>query len=62
MLEIARMLNPDIESVARSHSQQETDFLRGERIGAVFMGEHELARGMSAHILQRLHASEKAAT
>lgn len=54
MLEIARMLNPDIDSVGRSHSQQETDFLKGEHIGRVFMGEHELARGMSDHILQRL--------
>lgn len=60
MLEIARMLNPDIDSVARSHSQQETDFLRSERIGEVFMGEHELARGMSAHILKHLLVEETA--
>lgn len=60
MLEIARMLNPDIDSVGRSHSQQETEFLQGERIGGVFMGEHELARGMANHILQRLQGDDRA--
>ncbi len=59
MLEIARLLNPDIETVARSHSAEETEFLRTERVGGVFMGEHELARGMSAHILQHLQMPEK---
>lgn len=57
MLEIARLLNPDIETVARSHSLEESEFLHKEQVGGVFMGEHELARGMSAHILQHCHSA-----
>jgi CPA2 family monovalent cation:H+ antiporter-2 len=57
MVEIARTLNPGIEVVLRTHSEEEAELLRREQIGAVFLGEHELARGMTAHILSHLTTS-----
>jgi CPA2 family monovalent cation:H+ antiporter-2 len=51
--EIARTLNPHIEIVLRTHSEDESQFLQKEKIGTVFFGEEELAKGMTNHILQR---------
>ncbi len=59
MLEIARTLNPGIESVLRTHSAEEAELLQREKAGAVFMGEHELARGMAQHILTRMGLARK---
>ncbi|MCG3168911.1 MAG: putative cation/proton antiporter YbaL [Pseudomonadales bacterium] len=53
MVEIARTLNPDIEVVLRTHSEDESVLLRKEAIGTVFFGEEELAKGITRHILQR---------
>jgi CPA2 family monovalent cation:H+ antiporter-2 len=53
MIDIARRLNPGIEIVARTHTDAEADLLRREKVNAVFMGEHELARGMIADIMSR---------
>jgi len=57
MAEIARTLNPAIEIVVRTHSEDETDLVRGEQLGAVFFGEEELARGMSEHVLGRFQGA-----
>ena len=54
MIEIARTLNPDIETILRTHSDEEAELLQREEVGAVFIGEHELARGMAQHILGRM--------
>jgi CPA2 family monovalent cation:H+ antiporter-2 len=54
MVEIARKLNPRIETVARTHSDDETELLHRERIEKVFMGEQELAGGMTRHVLSRM--------
>ncbi|NTV97375.1 MAG: sodium:proton antiporter, partial [Thiobacillus sp.] len=51
---IALQLNPTIETVLRTHSEEEADLLRKEQAGMVFMGEHELARGMAGHVLNRM--------
>jgi monovalent cation:H+ antiporter-2, CPA2 family len=51
MIETARALNPDIECVLRTHSEEEAELLRGERAGKVFIGERELAAGMARHVL-----------
>ncbi len=53
MVTIARTLNPDIEVVLRSHSEEESRLLRNDEVGKVFFGEEELARGMAAHVLER---------
>jgi CPA2 family monovalent cation:H+ antiporter-2 len=54
MLEIARMLKPGIETVARAHSDEEAALLRADGAEQVYMGEHELALGMTRHILERV--------
>ena len=53
MAEVARMLNPRIEIVVRTHSDDEADLLRLDNVGEIFMGEHELAAGMSRYVLER---------
>ena len=56
MVETARTLNPGIEIVLRSHSEQESELLRRDGIDQVFFGEEELAKSMSGHVLARLGA------
>ncbi|WP_374362757.1 YbaL family putative K(+) efflux transporter [Pseudoduganella danionis] len=51
MIETARTLNPHIQTVVRTHSDSDAELLRSERAGEIFMGEQELAKGMSAHVL-----------
>ncbi len=53
MVDTARALNPAIEIVVRTHSEEESGMLRQDGIGTVFFGEEELARGMSSHVLAR---------
>jgi len=53
MAETARTLNPDIEILLRTHSEDESTLLRNEQVGAVFFGEEELAKGMANHVLER---------
>jgi CPA2 family monovalent cation:H+ antiporter-2 len=53
MVKTARALNPGIEVVLRTHSDDEAELLRADNVGAVFHGEEELARGMSRHVLRR---------
>jgi monovalent cation:H+ antiporter-2, CPA2 family len=52
MVDVARKLNPKIEIVLRTHSDEEAELLRRENSGTVFMGEHELAMAMTRHVLQ----------
>jgi CPA2 family monovalent cation:H+ antiporter-2 len=59
MVETARILNPGIEVVVRTHSDEEAALLAKENIGKIFMGEHELARGMAGHVLARMGMGEK---
>jgi CPA2 family monovalent cation:H+ antiporter-2 len=54
MIEIARTLKPDVQTVVRTHSDEEAALLRQERVGGIFMGEHELALAMARHVLERL--------
>lgn len=58
MIEIARALNPSIETVVRTHSEDEAELLQRENAGKVFMGEHELALGMAGYALERLQRKE----
>jgi CPA2 family monovalent cation:H+ antiporter-2 len=54
MIETARALNPNIKTVVRTHNDAEADLLRSERAGEIFMGEQELAKGMTAYVLSSL--------
>lgn len=51
MIEIARILNPHIETVVRTHSDEESALLKKENLVVVFHGEQELAKNMLSHIL-----------
>jgi CPA2 family monovalent cation:H+ antiporter-2 len=61
MIETARALNPGIETVVRTHTEEESVLLQKEKAGAIFMGEHELAQGMSRYVLDRFAAGGAAA-
>lgn len=53
IVDIAKQLKPDIEVVIRTHHEDEYQRLQKEVGDTVFFGEEELAKGMSAHVLQR---------
>jgi CPA2 family monovalent cation:H+ antiporter-2 len=53
MIEVARTVNPRIQTVVRTHSEEEAVLLEKEQAGKVFLGEHELATGMIQHVLER---------
>ena len=59
MIEIARTVNPRIETVVRTHSEEEAVLLEKENAGKVFLGEHELARD-DRHVLDRSRRSPTA--
>ena len=56
MIEMASTVNPRIETVVRTHSEEEAVLLEKENAGKVFLGEHELARSMIQHVLDRYAA------
>lgn len=53
MLEISRMLNPNIEILVRTHSDEEQLLLQQEAVDRVFFGEQELAQSIVQHIAQK---------
>ena len=57
MVETARTLNPRIEVILRTHTDEEAALFRGENLGTVFMGEHELARAMTRQALSLMGVS-----
>jgi CPA2 family monovalent cation:H+ antiporter-2 len=56
IVDIARTLNPKIEILLRTHSDEEAELLRRETLGEVFMGEHELALAMTRAVIERQQA------
>lgn len=53
MVDTAKTLNPNIEIILRTHSEEESELLRSKQFGTVFFGEEELAKGMTQHVLER---------
>jgi monovalent cation:H+ antiporter-2, CPA2 family len=51
MAAVARQLNPGIQVVVRSHNAQEAELLEQDGAGTVFVGEVELAKSMTQHVL-----------
>lgn len=49
--EQAHALNPDLQIVARAHSDAGVEHLQQHGAGRIIMGEHEIARGMIEHVL-----------
>jgi CPA2 family monovalent cation:H+ antiporter-2 len=62
MIEIARKLNPKIETVVRTHNEEEAELWVREKIGRIFLSEQQLAGGMAEHILRRMGKLEPEAT
>ena len=58
MVETAKVLQPGIEIVVRTHNEDESRFLREENIGKVFYGEEELANGMCEFIVEQYAPKE----
>jgi CPA2 family monovalent cation:H+ antiporter-2 len=58
MIEFTRILNPKIEILVRTHSEEEAALLRNENAGTVFLGEHELALSMTLHVLEKAGAGQ----
>ncbi|MBL8451344.1 MAG: cation:proton antiporter [Zoogloea sp.] len=54
MVDIARKLNPGIEAVLRSETEDGANLLRKEKLGEVFVAEQELAASMARHVAGRL--------
>ncbi|SMG00791.1 cation:proton antiporter domain-containing protein [Burkholderia singularis] len=54
IVEIARTLNPPLEIALCTNSDDEAALLASEGMGEVFVGEAELARGMTEHVLARM--------
>jgi CPA2 family monovalent cation:H+ antiporter-2 len=52
MIAAARTLNPAIQTVIRSHNEDEGRLLAQEVAAAVFLGEQELAQSMARHVLR----------
>lgn len=53
IVEIARTLNPSINVILRTHNEEEAQLLEADTLGTVFLSEHELAKGMSNHVLEK---------
>ncbi|GAA4016043.1 YbaL family putative K(+) efflux transporter [Actimicrobium antarcticum] len=54
MIETARMLNPGIACIVRTHSAAEADLLHSEQAGQILIGEEELASGMTRCVMASL--------
>jgi CPA2 family monovalent cation:H+ antiporter-2 len=56
MVETARRVNPRIDTVVRTHRDDEPTALEMDIHGKVFLGEHELAVSMTRYVLDRYAA------
>jgi K+:H+ antiporter len=59
MIETARMVNSRIETVVRTHSEDEAALLERDNTGKIFLGERELAQSMIEHVLRRYTVATK---
>ena len=57
MIGIARSLNPEIQTVIRTHSEEEAGLLEKEIAGKIFLGEEELAQSMTRYVLEHSQAA-----
>ena len=61
LIEHARAVNPNIEIIARAHSDDEVAHLKKFGADLIIMGEREIARGIAAHILRGMERDRRAA-
>ena len=57
ILALARRLNPDVEVVARTHSDEERTFLEASGATRAMVGERELAVSLARHALRRFEVA-----
>src|SRR3954454_18672896 len=58
LIEQARASNPELEFIARAHTDAEVDHLKKFGASIIIMGEREIAYGMTEHIMDRLDPSD----
>ena len=58
MVETAKILNPSIRCVVRTHNDEEAALLRKDTGGKVFVGEQELAGSMMRYVMETLEKKE----
>ena len=56
LIEYAHAANPNLKIIARAHSDAEVDYLKKYGANLIIMGEREIARGISEHILSQIDA------
>jgi CPA2 family monovalent cation:H+ antiporter-2 len=54
VIELARKLNPSIDTVVRTHTEVELAEFMKLKVGRAFLGERELAFGMAKHVLRTI--------
>jgi CPA2 family monovalent cation:H+ antiporter-2 len=52
ILELSRAANSRIETLVRTHSYEELQYLKGQQVGFALMAERELARRLAEHVLR----------
>ena len=60
LIERARAANPNLDIIARAHSDVEVEYLAKLGANKIIMGEREIARGISAHITAGGKAADEA--
>ena len=58
VIEQARAVNPNLEIIARPHSDDEVEYLTQYGASLVIMGEREIARGIAEHILSQVNTAD----
>ncbi|CAI3803753.1 YbaL family putative K(+) efflux transporter [Rheinheimera sp. MM224] len=58
----ARLVNPDIQVILRTHNEDEVELLKQDQLGQVFLGEDELAQSMTLATLTYFETSVKTAS
>jgi CPA2 family monovalent cation:H+ antiporter-2 len=53
VIKVARLSNPEIDTVVRTHSDREREYLERLEVGDAVMGEREVARTMARYALRR---------
>lgn len=62
VIEKARTANPTLSILARAHSDAEVDHLQSKGADLVIMGEREIARGITSHLLSPVVSHSPVAT
>jgi CPA2 family monovalent cation:H+ antiporter-2 len=59
IIEQARALNPNLQIIARAHSDEEVQHLTQYGANLVIMGEREIARGITSYLLDQIKTADK---